>query len=104
VEIAESKGKATLLHAGDSNALSLRIYTDGSGQNGRISAAAAGSHHRASLILGTAGDAQVFHGELTGIDLALHLISDRATPAQRGATAVICSDSQAALRFLAKGD
>jgi hypothetical protein len=50
VEIAGSKEKATLLHASDSNALGMRIYTDGSGQHGRISAAVTGSHHSASLV------------------------------------------------------
>src|SRR5271170_3432161 len=80
VEIAESKEKATLLHAGDSNALSVQIYTDGSDQNGRISA---WCHHSASLVLGTAGDAQAFHRELAGIDFALHLIRSRYIGATR---------------------
>jgi hypothetical protein len=56
VEIAPSKAKAILLHANDSNALYLRLYTDGSGQNNRISTAAVGNRYHQTYILGTISD------------------------------------------------
>jgi hypothetical protein len=104
VEIATSKGKAAMLHASDPHAPSLRLYTDGSGLNDRISTAAVGSNYHQALLLGTTSDAQVFHGELAGIDLALHLLTNRTPASMDSSTSVIYSDSQAALLFLQKGD
>jgi hypothetical protein len=104
IEIASSKENATSLHTGDPHAPSLRLYTDGSGLNDRIATAAVGSNFHQTAVLGTAGDAQVFHGELAGIDLALHLLINRIPESIDPSTSVIYSDSQAALRFLRKGN
>jgi ribonuclease HI len=104
IEIAPSKDQAILLHASDPHAPNLRMYTDGSGSNDRIAAAAVGDTHHQTALLGTTSDAQVFHGELAGIDLALHTLLQRAPETIESTTSVIYSDSQAALRFLQKGN
>ncbi len=104
IEIAPSKGKAIMLHASDTHSPYLRLYTDGSGQNDRISTAAVGNSYHHAYLLGTSGDAQVFHGELAGVDLALHLLLNRTPESINPSSSVIYSDSQAALQFLQKGN
>ena len=84
--------------------LNFRKYTDGSGSNDRIAAAAVRDTHHQTALLGTTSDAQVFHGELAGIDLALHTLLQRTPEAIEPTTSVIYSDNQAALRFLQKGN
>jgi hypothetical protein len=58
--------------------------------------------------LGTTDDAQVYHGEVAGIEHALRMLLEgtlnEATHPAHPRTAVIYSDNQAALRTLAKGD
>ena len=103
VQIANSKEEATERHTYNSCALPLRLYSDGSGQNDRISAAAVGPAHHLTRLLGTSRDAQVFHGELSGINLALDLLLS-CTSLSADLPFTIFSDSQASLQFLQQGD
>jgi hypothetical protein len=93
VEIASSKAKAILLHANDSNVPYLRLYTDGNGQNNRISIAAVGNYYHQTYILGTISDAQIFYGELAGVNLALNLLLGRILSCIEKSISVIYSDS-----------
>jgi ribonuclease HI len=104
IEIAKTKEEAIRLHASDSYDPIWRIYTDGSGLNNRISTAAVGCDFHYAALLGTISDAQVFHGELAGIDLGLRQLSQQASASSTETTAMVYSDSQAALEFLQKGD
>jgi ribonuclease HI len=104
VEIAKTKEDAIKLHDSEARENTLRVYSDGSGLNDRITAAAVGSHKRISKVLGTISDLQVYHGELAGIQLALQLLPntrDNHTETTRVAT--IYTDNQAALLSL-QGD
>jgi hypothetical protein len=82
----------------------LRLYIDGSGQNNRISKAAVGNRYYQTHILGTTSDAQIFHGKLAGVNLALNMLLGRTPSRIEQSISVIYSDSQAALQFLRKGN
>ena len=69
------------------------MYTDGSGSNDRIAIAVVGDTYHQTALLGTASDAQVFHGVLVGIDLALHTLLHRIPEAIEIIVSVIYSDS-----------
>jgi len=105
-EIANSKDTARMNHDNDSHALRLRVYTDGSGLNDRITASAVSHNAAQTCTLGTKDDAQVYHGELAGIEQATRMLlkdlTDPSDPTPK--TAVIYTDNQAALRALVKGD
>jgi len=74
IEIATSKEKR---HAADTHPKSLRIYTDGSGLDSRIVAAAMGVHSSRSNYLGTAANTTVYHAELDGIVQAMSMLLAR---------------------------
>jgi ribonuclease HI len=82
------------------------VYTDGSGLNNRITASAISYNASYSGILGTMDDAQVYHGEIAGIEQATRIFLDSTTGTDQPpkGTAVIYTDNQAAIRALAKGD
>lgn len=99
-EIAATREES---HEADRNAADeLKIYTDGSGLDGSIGAAAVlvrTGHEPIKLKfhLGSASEHTVYEGELVGILLAV-LIVKKVTP--RAATVSINSDSQAAVMAL----
>ena len=109
VEIAPSKEEAVRLHDSDTHGTRLRVYCDGSGINGRITAAAVADFSESSSIVGSLDDAQVYHGEFEGIAHALRMLVARTAHEAPGAqlairSAVIYVDNQAVLKALNKGD
>jgi ribonuclease HI len=76
----------------------LVIYTDGSGFEGRVGAAAVGPDCHRHSQMGTEATTTVYAAELRAIGLALEIALE--TPTQNGV--VIFSDSQAALRALCR--
>lgn len=78
----------------------IHVYTDGSGINGHIGAAAVctTTHETKSTYMGTETTSTVYAGELQGIILALQLAqADRATGNKRSKL-LIYTDNQAAIR------
>ena len=104
--MASSKNEARRGHDRDSQEPRLRVYTDGSGLNDRITAAAIGYNSSQTGILGTTDDAQVYHGEIAAIEQATRLLLNSTANLDplRERTAVIYTNNQAAIRTLAKGD
>src|SRR5271154_6800580 len=73
IDIAGSKDEVRKRHDCDPHEPRLQVYTDGSGLNDRITASAVDCNSFQSIILGTAGDAQVYHGEVAGIEQAFSM-------------------------------
>jgi hypothetical protein len=104
--VAGSKDEARRNHNSDTHRLRLRIYTNDSGLNNRITASAISYNASHSEILGTIDDAQVYHGEFAGIEQATRIFLDNtiSTNQPLKETAVIYIDNQAAIRALTKED
>jgi ribonuclease HI len=77
----------------------LRVFTDGSGIDGRLGAAAATEDNATLTSMGYTDDAQVYHAELVGVLNALHML---LTGNYR--QALILSDSQAGLKAIVKAN
>ncbi|KAJ6439194.1 cytochrome P450 [Purpureocillium lavendulum] len=82
----------------------LHIYTDGSGINGQIGAAAVCPtiQQTRSSYMGTEGISTVYAGELQGISLALDIAQHDRAEGYRRSKVVIYTDNQAAIRPSAK--
>ena len=80
------------------------IYTNGSYINERITAAAVAPNYLSTLTLGSGGDAQAYHAELTGIANALQTEADSTISHLTDRSIVVYSDSQAALKAIKKAD
>jgi hypothetical protein len=80
-EIASSKDAARKNHDCDPYTPYLRVYTDGSGLHNRITASAISHNAAQTCALDTMDDAQVYHGELAGIEQATRmLLKDLTNP------------------------
>ncbi|KAJ6436838.1 reverse transcriptase [Purpureocillium lavendulum] len=82
----------------------LHIYTDGSGINGQIGAAAVCStiQQTRSAYMGTEATSTVYAGELQGISLALDIAQQDRAEGYRRSKVLIYTDNQAAIRSSAK--
>jgi hypothetical protein len=93
--VAGSKDEARRDYNSDSYKLRLRIYTDGSGLNNRITTSAISYNALHSEILGTIDDAQVYHGEIAGIEQTTRIFFDNITGTDQlfKGTAIIYTDN-----------
>ncbi|KAJ6437592.1 hypothetical protein O9K51_09799 [Purpureocillium lavendulum] len=82
----------------------LHIYTDGSGINGRIGAAAVcpTTQQIRSSYMGNEETSTVYAGELQGISLALQIAQQDRTACYRRSKVLIYTDNQAATRSSAR--
>ncbi len=100
IQIAEDKDSAKKQHehitAEMANA--LPIYTDGSGIEGKIGAAACGGHRTGTQHLGNDKQFNVYAAELTAMNLAVELAEENV----EHTTWHIFADSQAAIRGIQK--
>ena len=84
-----------------SNTDSLIIYSDGSGINGKVGAAAVSPDMSHKAYLGPLTSFTVYSGELFGMTLALGMILKRAT-IHHSRKVILCIDNQAAIRAIHK--
>jgi ribonuclease HI len=105
-DVAGSKDEARRGHNSDSHKLRLRIYTDGSGLNNKITTSAISYNASHSGILSTINDAQMYHGEIADIKQAIRIFFDNTTGTDQLSkkTAIIYTDNQTTIRALAKED
>jgi ribonuclease HI len=75
----------------------LIIYTDGSGIDGKVGAAAMveATHEHRHCQMGTEHDSTVYSAELRAVEMALEIVQDSPERARNGA--MVFSNSQAAL-------
>ncbi|KAK4071142.1 hypothetical protein Purlil1_13485 [Purpureocillium lilacinum] len=102
-ETAEEAGKKHLDLLRQEKA-AIHIYTDGSGTNGQIGAAAVCptiKQTRGSF-MGTENVSTVYAGELQGISLALDIAQQDRVEGYRRSKVIIYTDNQAAIRSSAK--
>jgi ribonuclease HI len=78
----------------------IHIYTDGSGINGHIGAAAVcpTTQQTRCAYMGDENTSTVYAGELQGISLALQIIQEDKAKGHRRSKALIYTDNQAAIR------
>ncbi|EGU81546.1 hypothetical protein FOXB_07941, partial [Fusarium oxysporum f. sp. conglutinans Fo5176] len=82
----------------------IHIYTDGSGINGGVGAAAVctTTQETKSAYMGDDTTSTVYAGELQGISLALQIAQEDRTKGNRRSKVMIYTDNQAAIRSTAK--
>ena len=78
----------------------LLIYTDGSGINGKIGAAAVSPNQTVRSYLGPSTSFTVYSGELYGMALAMIMVLQSQEPPPK--QLIVCIDNQAAIRAIEK--
>jgi hypothetical protein len=89
IKIALFKEETEKHHATDEHITHIRIYTDGSGLNNRVTTTAVTPYNYTATQLGCTGDTQMYHGKLLKIALTLQ----QETSSDKTNSITIYSDS-----------
>lgn len=98
ISIASDKDAAEKAHKAltENNTKDLFIYTDGSGINGKVGAAAVSPNYTVRRYLGPLTSFTVYSGELYGIMLAIGMAIYRIQPIE--GRLIVCIDNQASIQ------